>query len=746
MVRVPAPLVAVCLVVAACLFGGAAACAAADDTDPAVTPMAEIRDLPRASLAANPEARVRGIVTRSSPTALVIQDATGGLYVNISKAIKRGWLPGPLSADAAPFGADVAITGVLDPGGFAPIIVPREIVNLGPGTVPEPSQIDEARLLDGSDDSRLVEFTGIVTEAVRRGDRWWLVVQLGQLEVVAVVADAAMDRPAADLIDAQVRCRGITAALFNTRGEIRRPVLHVEQPGWLEVRKPSTHSPFESPALPLAELTRFRPEPGAGHMVRTSGTVVHVIPGKAVFLQEGAWGLLVETASQEPLAVGDRVEAAGFVDRRQPVASLVHAQVRPLSAGEPPAPFPLTPQQAVTQNTRAWRAFTTAAPGDYCGCLVRFPARLLESRMLPGRGVLVLEAADGTVFASTSEQTQSGLATLAPGSDLEVIGILSLEWDTDPRLGLYTGQPRATLLVRSPADVVVVRPPSPWTAQRLGWLLAATAATLGLVAAWAWAMRREQARLEEVVTARTQELATAREQEKQTEERQRQVLEQKLATSLTASAVAHEINQPLSRLLLKCRLEADRTTDRSEFIDAVVGDAERVVTTIEKMKVLLRNVETKHEPVDLCQVVTSGLLQVKRLLAQHGVTVSRTNPSGGCIVEGDEVQLQFAVSNLLRNAAEAIAAGRGRRQEIDVAVVDHGDRAEIIVGDSGPGWPGGTIDERLLDTSKPQGTGIGLFVVRTAAQNHGGRVTVGSSRLGGAEFRLVLPRRAADKA
>ena len=746
MVRVPAPFIAVCLVVAVCLFGRAAACAAADDTDPAVTPMAEIRDLPRASLAANPEARVRGIVTRSSPTALVIQDATGGLYVNISQAIKRGWLPGPLSAGAAPFGAEVAIKGVLDPGGFSPIIVPREIVNLGPGTVPEPTEIVEEELFDGSADSELAAITGIVTEAVRRRDRWWLVVQSGQIEVVAVVADDALDQPAADLIDARVRFRGVTAALFNTRGEIRRPVLHVEQPGWLQVLKPATHPPFESPAFPLAELSRFRPEPNAGHMVRTSGTVVHVIPGEAVFLQEGAWGLMVEAASQEPLAVGDRVEAAGFVGRRPPVASLVHAQVRRLSAGEPPAPFPLTPQQAVKENTRVWRAFTTADPGDYCGCLVRFPAHLLESRTLPGRGVLVLEAADGTVLASTSEQTQSGLAKLKPGSDLEVTGILKFEWDTDPRTGLYTGPPQATLLVRSPADIVVIRPPSPWTAQRLGWLLAATGAALGLVAAWASAMRRKGAWLEEVVAARTQELATAREQEKQTEERQRRMLEQKLATSLTASAVAHEINQPLSRLLLKCRLEADRTTDRSEFIDAVVGDAERVVTTIEKMKVLLRNVETKHEPVDLCQVVTSGLLQVKRLLAQHGVTVSRTNPSGGCIVEGDEVQLQFAVSNLLRNAAEAIAAGGGRRREIEVAVVDHGDGAEIVVGDSGPGWAGGTIDDRLLDTSKPQGTGIGLFVVRTAAQNHGGRVTVGSSRLGGAEFRLELPRRAADKA
>ena len=66
---------------------------------------------------------------------------------------------------------------------------------------------------------------------------------------------------------------------------------------------------------------------------------------------------------------------------------------------------------------------------------------------------------------------------------------------------------------------------------------------------------------------------------------------------------------------------------------------------------------------------------------------------------------------------------------------------QLVVGDSGPGWPGGTLDEALLASSKPDGTGIGLFVVRTAVENHRGRVTVGRSPLGGAEFRIALPRR-----
>ena len=140
-------------------------------------------------------------------------------------------------------------------------------------------------------------------------------------------------------------------------------------------------------------------------------------------------------------------------------------------------------------------------------------------------------------------------------------------------------------------------------------------------------------------------------------------------------------------------------------------------------------------------MVTSTLHQVKRLAATHGVEVRRTGAAIGCVIEGDDVQLQFAVSNLLRNAIEAIAAGGGDRRAIEIAVIDGGPEVQLVVGDSGPGWPGGTLDETLLASSKPDGTGIGLFVVRTAVENHRGTVTVGRSPLGGAEFRITLPRR-----
>ena len=57
-----------------------------------------------------------------------------------------------------------------------------------------------------------------------------------------------------------------------------------------------------------------------------------------------------------------------------------------------------------------------------------------------------------------------------------------------------------------------------------------------------------------------------------------------------------------------------------------------------------------------------------------------------------------------------------------------------------PGWPGGSINDALLRTTKRGGSGVGLYVVKTALENHRGQITIGSSPLGGAEFRFIFPR------
>ena len=245
------------------------------------------------------------------------------------------------------------------------------------------------------------------------------------------------------------------------------------------------------------------------------------------------------------------------------------------------------------------------------------------------------------------------------------------------------------------------------------------------------------------------ELASAREREKGAAESMRLTLEKKLKTSLNAAAIAHEINQPLSRVLLRAQMSLETASGAERnMLTALVTDAEKVVSTIEKMKVLLRNVETVQHEVDLADITASAMHQVKRPLREARVKVTRKGHKQNCLLLGDEVQLQMIVTNLLTNAIEAIEAieaigsGEVARREIVIEQIARANIVELVVGDSGPGWPGGSLDEILLNTTKPGGAGIGLYVVKTAVDNHGGQMTIGRSTLGGAEFRITFPRSA----
>jgi len=228
--------------------------------------------------------------------------------------------------------------------------------------------------------------------------------------------------------------------------------------------------------------------------------------------------------------------------------------------------------------------------------------------------------------------------------------------------------------------------------------------------------------------------------EKLLEAQHRRDLETKLKTSLQAAAVAHEINQPLSAILLQSKMALQEESEALKALRVVAEEAQRVVVTIDKMKTLMRNVQTEHEPVDLANLVRSALLYNKGLLARQEISVQQTGLDNPLQIMGDDAQLQLAITNILRNSAEAIAESNPARREIAVELSARGDEVELTIGDSGPGWTGAEMSDTPLNSTKKSGTGIGLYVVRTAVQNHNGKIEFGRSPLGGAEVRLRFPR------
>ncbi|MCX6959325.1 MAG: PAS domain-containing sensor histidine kinase [Verrucomicrobia bacterium] len=242
-------------------------------------------------------------------------------------------------------------------------------------------------------------------------------------------------------------------------------------------------------------------------------------------------------------------------------------------------------------------------------------------------------------------------------------------------------------------------------------------------------------------------LETARLREKAVEASHREKIQQKLFSSLSASAVAHEINQPLASIVLNSRIALERSRKSGSKIHPadhilknLLKESEKVVSTIEKMKVLMRNVQTDHKPVDLRTVVISSFLQLKQSLKEHRITLSNEAIVKRQLIRGDDAQIQLAVVNLIRNAIEAIRDGNTAQRKIRVELATREGSTDLIVGDSGPGWRKGIPKGAPLTTTKKSGTGIGLFIVGTAMKNHGGTVTFGISPLGGAEVRLRFPR------
>ena len=111
-------------------------------------------------------------------------------------------------------------------------------------------------------------------------------------------------------------------------------------------------------------------------------------------------------------------------------------------------------------------------------------------------------------------------------------------------------------------------------------------------------------------------------------------------------------------------------------------------------------------------------------------------------VDGDEVLLRQAVSNLLRNAVEA-CAGRSEPPRVRVdGAIDHVQQLlRVVVADNGPGVDP-AIREKIFQpffTTKEHGTGLGLSLVQKIVVTHNGRMTLASSEAGGAAFQMALP-------
>lgn len=215
-----------------------------------------------------------------------------------------------------------------------------------------------------------------------------------------------------------------------------------------------------------------------------------------------------------------------------------------------------------------------------------------------------------------------------------------------------------------------------------------------------------------------------------------------------ASALAHELNQPLSaiaNLLTGSRrlIDRGRPADQAKVRDAIdraAAQALRAGDVIRKMRDFVRRGASEREVESLSKLVeeASALALIGEKERQVDVRLS-LDPQADQVF-ADRVQIQQVLLNLIRNGIDAME-NMPRRELIIASDLTEEGWARVSVTDSGDGITD-AVREKLFQpfmTTKPQGMGVGLSISRSIIEAHGGRIWAETNPDGGTIFRFTLP-------
>jgi hypothetical protein len=235
------------------------------------------------------------------------------------------------------------------------------------------------------------------------------------------------------------------------------------------------------------------------------------------------------------------------------------------------------------------------------------------------------------------------------------------------------------------------------------------------------------------------------------EERQALAHANRIATmgQLTAS-IAHEVNQPIttarnnaaSALRFLSRSPPDLEEVR-EALCCVLNDVDRAGDVIAGIRKLIQKAPApRGDRLDINEAVREVIVLTRGEALKNGVSVRMQLAEGLPLIQGDRVQLQQVVLNLILNAVEAMNSVDDGRRELWISTERRGaDEVLVAVRDLGPGIDPEQL-ERVFDsfyTSKPSGMGLGLAICRSIVDAHEGRLWADANEPKGAVLQFTLP-------
>lgn len=225
------------------------------------------------------------------------------------------------------------------------------------------------------------------------------------------------------------------------------------------------------------------------------------------------------------------------------------------------------------------------------------------------------------------------------------------------------------------------------------------------------------------------------------------------ATGALSASLAHELAQPLTSLglnltALKRSLQSfDAGTAQQHLVDQCVESTHRLNDVLTSLRSMFIEDRDNSKTVDLHEVLSTVHDLISREAAKAGIRV-KVEASGSLEIRGRQSELQHALLNLSINALEALADEPDADKTITLTAAGSTDGITIRVSDNGPGVSDSMSDRlfELLDSGKPNGMGLGLWLCRYIVERHGGSVGYRPNLPKGALFEIRLPEKSPDHA
>jgi PAS domain S-box-containing protein len=253
------------------------------------------------------------------------------------------------------------------------------------------------------------------------------------------------------------------------------------------------------------------------------------------------------------------------------------------------------------------------------------------------------------------------------------------------------------------------------------------------------------------ITERKRAQEDLRESERRYRETQLELAHVNRVTTMgqLAASIAHEVNQPIGATVNNAhaalRWLARQPPDLEEVrqaLDGIIKDGHRAGDVIERIRALIKKVPPRSDRLDINETIRDVIALTRSEVLTNGVSLQTRLVNGLPLVQGDRIQLQQVMLNLIVNAIEATSGANEEARDLLISTEkDASNGVLVAVRDSGPGLDAEGLS-RLFDafyTTKRDGMGMGLSICRSIIEAHGGRIWATANVPRGAAFHFTLP-------